>query len=352
MIDPFIAGVLSIDGLTTGVIYALLGLAVVLVFSVTRVLFVPQGEFVSYGALTMAALQSQMFPATVWLLLVLGGGCFMVEAARMLGARTRFPARQWAYMLMRDIALPVAIFLLVRTYALRETGLLVQSLLTLLIVIPLGPMVYRLAFEPVAQASTLTLLIISISVHFALTGLGLVMFGPEGVQTAPFIDGGMLLGTIFVKWQTVVVIMTALALVLVLYVYFEHSFMGKALKAMSVNRMGARLVGINTARAGRMTFVIAAALGAVSGMLIAPLTTVYYDSGFIMSLKGFVGAVFGGLASYPLTALGSIFVGVLESWASFLASAYKEVIVFTLIIPLLLWLSISKGQRDEEEEES
>lgn len=349
--DAFIAGILTIDGLTTGVIYALLGLAVVLVFSVTRVMFVAQGEFVSYGALTMAALQSQQFPATAWLVLVLGVSCFVVEVVRIWRAKTGCSLQNLMYMLGRDVLLPAAILGVVWQWAGYEMGMWAQSVLTLLIVVPLGPMVYRLAFEPVAHVSALTLLIISISVHFAMMGLGLVMFGPEGVQTAAFVDGGFELGAIFVAWQTVVVVMTALALVIALYVYFGHSFMGKALQAMSINRMGARLVGINTARAGRMTFVIAAALGAVSGMLIAPLTTVYYDSGFIISLKGFVGAVFGGLASYPLTALGAIFVGLLESWASFLASSYKEVIVFTLIIPLLLWLSLSQGGHDDEEEE-
>lgn len=340
------------DGLTTGVIYALLGLAVVLVFSVTRVLLVPQGEFVSYGALTMAALQSQQFPATAMLVVALAMVCFVVEAMRMVRSRIHYRAKAWAGLVVRDVLLPWSIYVVTRYCAAQDLGLVAQAALTLLLVVPLGSMVYRLAFEPVAQASTLTLLIISISVHFAMMGLGLVMFGPEGVQTTPFVEGGMMLAAVFVKWQTVVVLSVALVLVIALYLYFGHSFMGKALKATSVNRMGARLVGIDTARAGRLTFMIAAALGAVSGMLIAPLTVVYYDSGFIMSLKGFVGAVFGGLLSYPLAALGAGLVGMIESWASFLASAYKEVIVFTLIIPLLLWLSLARGGHDEEEEEA
>jgi branched-chain amino acid transport system permease protein len=90
-------------------------------------------------------------------------------------------------------------------------------------------------------------------------------------------------------------------------------------------------------------------LGALCGVLIAPMTTVYYDSGFLIGLKGFVGAIVGGLFSYPVAAAGALLVGLLESYSSFWASAYKEVIVFTLIIPVLLWRSLSSKHNDEEE---
>jgi branched-chain amino acid transport system permease protein len=102
-------------------------------------------------------------------------------------------------------------------------------------------------------------------------------------------------------------------------------------------------------QAGRLAFTLAAGMGALSGILIAPVTTVYYDSGFLIGLKGFVAAVVGGLASYPAAAVGAIVVGLLESYSSFWASAFKEVIVFTLVIPVLLWLSFTSGHTDEEE---
>jgi len=77
---------------------------------------------------------------------------------------------------------------------------------------------------------------------------------------------------------------------------------------------------------------------------------VYYDSGFLIGLKGFVGAIIGGLASYPVAAAGALLVGLLESFSSFWASAFKEVIVFTLIIPVLLWRSLGSRHLDEDEE--
>jgi len=116
-----------------------------------------------------------------------------------------------------------------------------------------------------------------------------------------------------------------------------------------VNRLGARLMGISTSGAGHLSFGLAAFMGALSGLLIGPATTIFYDSGFLIGLKGFVAAIFGGLASYPAAALGAIFVGLLESYGSFCASAFKEVIVFTIIIPVLLWRSFQHGHADEEE---
>ena len=88
-------------------------------------------------------------------------------------------------------------------------------------------------------------------------------------------------------------------------------------------------MGISTIGAGRLSFGLAAFIGALSGLLIGPTTTMFYDSGFLIGLKGFVAAIFGGLASYPAAALGALFVGLLESFGSFWASAFKEVIVFT-----------------------
>jgi branched-chain amino acid transport system permease protein len=94
---------------------------------------------------------------------------------------------------------------------------------------------------------------------------------------------------------------------------------------------------------------MAATIGALSGLLIGPVTTLYYDSGFIIGLKGFVAAIVGGLTSYPITAAAALLVGQVEAFSSFEASAYKEVIVFTIIIPVLLWRSLRGGHVEEED---
>ena len=107
-------------------------------------------------------------------------------------------------------------------------------------------------------------------------------------------------------------------------------------------------MGISTTLAGRLSFTLAAGIGALSGILIAPITTIYYDTGFLMGLKGFVAAIIAGMASYPLAAAGGILVGM-EAFSSFWASAFKEVIVFTLIIPVLIWRSLTSDHVEEDE---
>jgi branched-chain amino acid transport system permease protein len=346
--DLSIAAILAQDGITTGAIYALLALALVLVFSVTRVIFIPQGEFVAYGALTLAALQTQKLPATCYLLMAMGVGCFVAEGAAIV--RGRASVRSLPMLVGKYLAFPVAVWAVTQAAYASTLPMIAQIALTLLIVVPMGPFVYRLAYEPIAEASTLLLLIVAVAVHFAMVGLGLVMFGAEGSRTTAFSDATFNLGSVSISGQSLWVVGTAVVLIVALYFYFDRSISGKALRATSVNRLGARLVGIGTTQAGRLAFTLAAALGALCGVLVAPITTIYYDSGFLIGLKGFVGAIVGGLVSYPLAAAGSLLVGLLESYSSFWASAYKEVIVFTLIIPVLLWRSLASPHSDEDEE--
>jgi branched-chain amino acid transport system permease protein len=221
--------------------------------------------------------------------------------------------------------------------------------MALAVVVPLGPMIYRLAYQPLAEASVLVLLIVSVAVHLVLVGLGLLVFGAEGSRTPPFTEARFDIAGMSVASQTLWVIGCSAGLIVALYLLFERSLYGKALRATAVNRQGARLMGIPTALAGKLTFFLCALIGAFSGVLIAPITTVYYETGFLIGLKGFVGAIIGGLVSYPVAAVGALLVGLLESYSSFWASAYKEVIVFTLIIPVLLWRSLTTRHVEEEE---
>ncbi|HTD04785.1 branched-chain amino acid ABC transporter permease [Undibacterium sp.] len=350
--DLSIAAILAQDGITSGAIYALLALALVLVFSVTRIIFIPQGEFVAFGALTLAAIQSGKFPHSITLLVALGILSFVQEIISMSRAQQRSPefVRDAGISALKFVVLPACLWFAVRHLAVQEWPLYAQVALALVTVIPMGPMIYRLAYQALAEASTLVLLIVSVGVHYALTGIGLVMFGAEGSRTTPFSDARFELGALAISGQSLVIIGVSAALIVGLYLYFERTLSGKALRATAVNRLGAQLVGIGTTQAGRLAFTLAAAMGAFCGVLIAPLTTVYYDGGFLIGLKGFVGAIVGGLVSYPVAAAGALLVGLLESYSSFWASAYKEVIVFTLIIPVLLWRSLSSKHSDEDEE--
>jgi branched-chain amino acid transport system permease protein len=341
-----IALLLGQDGITNGFIYALLALALVLAFAVTRVIFIPQGEFVAYGALTLVAVQAGRLPGTLWLLLVAGALVALIDgiaAVRSGQFRRLLPIAGF------NLALPLALWALLSALDFSQTPMLLQILAALLVVVPMGPMLYRLAYQPLAGASVLVLLIVSVAVHVVMVGLGLLMFGAEGSRTPPFSDGRFEFAGMAVSAQTLWVIGCSVALIVILYLLFERTLYGKALRATAVNRLGARLMGIPTTLAGKLSFFLCALIGAASGMLIAPITTIYYETGFLIGLKGFVGAIIGGLASYPVAAIGALLVGLLESYSSFWASAYKEVIVFTLIIPVLLWRSLRTHHVEEEE---
>lgn len=117
------------------------------------------------------------------------------------------------------------------------------------------------------------------------------------------------------------------------------------------NRDGAKLVGIRTATMGSAAFILAGVIATVAGILISPTTTIYYDTGLIVGLKGFVGSVVGGFVSYPLSVMGSVIVGLIESISSFYASALKEAIVFAAIIPIVLWRWLLTAQIGDDEHE-
>ncbi len=271
-------------------------------------------------------------------------GLMETASAVRRGEVARLPRR-----LLLWTAVPLAIAGVVAAVAPLELPLPLQILATLAAVTALGPLLYRIAFQPVAEASVLVLLIVSVAVHFALVGFGLWFFGAEGSRTPPFSAASFSIGAVNVSVQSLLVVATSVLLIFALYLFFGRTLYGKALRATALNRAGARLVGVSPNFAGALTFTLASLLCAFSGVLIGPITTIYYDSGFLISLKGFVGAIIGGLSSYPLAAAGSLLVGLIESFSSFWASAFKEVIVFTLIIPVLLWRSLTSAHHDEEE---
>ncbi len=340
--DLQIALLLGQDGIINGAIYGLMALALVLVFSVTRVIFVPQGDFVAFAALAMAALNAGKTPALIWLLAALAAAALAIELVRW----RRGAEVDWRSTAVWTLLLPAAG---IAAALAKPSSLWLQALTTLLLVVPLGPLIYRLAFRPLAHATVLMLLIVSVALHGVMVGLGLYFFGAEGSRSPAFSDLRLDLSGLAVSGQSLVVIGVTVALVVALYLFFEKSIVGKALRATALNRVGARLMGIPTALSGDLSFALAALIGAISGLLIGPLTTIYYDTGFLVGLKGFVAAIIGGLASYPLALLGALIVGLLEAFASFWASAFKEVLVFTLIIPVLWWRSLRSHHVEDEE---
>ena len=323
------------DGVTNGLIYVLLAVATIVTFSATRITFIPQGDFVALGALTLASLAAGKVPGTARLVMVLSVLAVLMEIyAGLRRRRGSIALRAGIAALPGLVALAIA--------ALPSRGLPYGAaiVLMLVLVVPIGPLLYRVVYQPLADASVLVLLIVSAAVHYVLAGLTLYFFGPEGVRIPPLVSGDFAWDDILISGQAVAILFATALLLLALTFFFGRTLPGKALRAAASNRIGSELVGISVPLAGMLALALSALIGALSGVLIGPVVTMFYDTGFGIGLRGFVGAIFGGLTNYPLAALGSLFIGLVESFAAFYASQYKETIVFLLVIPVLVVLSL------------
>jgi branched-chain amino acid transport system permease protein len=342
-----VAALLVQDGLTNGLIYALLAVSIVIVFLVTRVLWVPAGDIVAFAALTMSLLRQGQQPGTVWLLAALGGLAAALEIARC--ARSG-DWRSLRGVLPLAIGVPAAGYVLTAWVVPAGAPVLVHALLTVVLVAPMGPLLYVTAFRPLAEATVLVKLIAAVATHYMLVGFGLLFFGAEGLRTPPFVSGRIDAGFTSVSLHLLLTLGISAVLILALWAFFERTLWGKALRATAVNRFGARLVGIRTERAGLLAFGIAGLIGALSGLMIGPIATMYYDSGFLIGIKAFIGVVCAAMVSFPVAVLGALAVGVFEAFASFFASSLKEAIVFVLLVPILLWRSLTDHSIHGEEE--
>jgi branched-chain amino acid transport system permease protein len=346
-----LALLLAQDGIANGAVYVLVALGIVLIFLVTRVIFIPFGDLVALAALTLAALEEGQRPGTLWLVAALAPLAFGLEAVSLLRAGAARRLGRAALLWLVLPALPVLAAWAAAGRVLPDWALVGVSIS---LVLPLGPLLWRIAFRPIADAPVLVLLIVAVVLHFAVAGLALAFFGPEGMRPRLLLAGGLSLGGLEFSAQSLAILGTSSVSTLFLWVFFEKTVAGKALRATAVNRLGARLVGIRPTVSGALAFLLASLLAAVSGILIGPINTLAYDSGFILGLKAFVGAIIGGsLLSYPGAVLGAVFVGLLESFTAFWSSAFKEVVVFGLLVPVLVLRSLfsrAEGEDDAEEE--
>ena len=274
-----------LSGVSTGCIYALIGLGIIVTYSVTRVINMAQGEFVMLGAM-LAVLFSRSLALPLWL------------------------------------AFPLAV---VATAC-------------------LGAVVQRLTIAPARRASEVTLLLITIGTAIGLRGLALLLWGTTPRPLPSFTPGPPLavagaalsLQRLWIMGATVV----ALSL---LYFFFEFTLLGKALRACSVNRRAAALSGIPTGTMATIAYVLSASLGAVAGIVIAPLTLVSYDMGLALGLKGFVVAVMGGFVSAPAAVAGGVLLGVLEAFAAGLFTAgLKDALAFLILFLVLLSRTVGR----------
>ncbi len=223
-----------------------------------------------------------------------------------------------------------------------QAGLPLPAALLLAILVPavVGVLIEKLAIEPVKGAETVTLIIITIGASLVIRGLAAVIFG-KGTHSLPAFSGDApieVLGATLMPQSLWVLGVTAVVVV-VLWYFFTRTLTGKAMLATSYNRLAAELVGINTNGVLFMSFAMSAALGALGGILVTPITLTSYDAGIMLGLKGFVAAVLGGLGNGLGAVVGGLLVGLLESLgAGYLSSAYKDAIPFVLILFILFFM--------------
>ena len=220
-----------------------------------------------------------------------------------------------------------------------QAGLPLPVALLLAIAIPavVGLVLEKVAIEPVKGAESVTLIIITIGASLVLRGLVQIIFG-KGTFSLPAFSGEQpinVLGATLMPQSLWVLGVTALV-VLALWYFFTRTLQGKAMLATSHNRVAAELVGIHTDGVMLLSFALSAALGALGGILVTPITLTSYDSGILLGLKGFVGAVLGGLGNGLGAVLGGLLVGVLEAMgAGYISSSYKDAMSFALILLIL-----------------
>jgi branched-chain amino acid transport system permease protein len=222
-----------------------------------------------------------------------------------------------------------------------HAGMPLPLALVAAIVLPavVGLLMEKLVIEPVKGAEPVTLIIITIGASLVLRGLVQIWLG-KGTFSLPAFSGEQpinVLGATLMPQSLWVLGVTAIV-VGALWYFFARTLQGKAMLATSYNRVAAELVGINTDGVLSLSFAMSAALGALGGILVTPITLTSYDAGIMLGLKGFVGAVLGGLGNGLGAVVGGLLVGVLEAMgAGYISSSYKDAMPFVLILLILFF---------------
>ena len=269
-----------LTGLTVGAIYALVALGFAIIYNASHVLNFAQGEFVMIGGMAAAGFVEAGLPLPLAALLAVGGAMLV--------------------------------------------GLALE----------------KLAIEPARGASVVTLIIITIGASILLRGLASLLWDKK-IHSLPAFSGEapLKLGGATLLPQTLWVLGATLVTVALLWWFFNRTLTGKAILAVSHNRLAAQLMGISVRRVLLVSFGLSAALGALAGVLIAPISFTSWDVGVMLGLKGFAAAILGGMGSGPGAIIGGLALGLIESLgAGYLSSAYKDVFAFVIILAALIFL--------------
>jgi branched-chain amino acid transport system permease protein len=266
-----------VTGITVGSIYAMVAVGFNIIYNVTEIINFAQGEFVMLGGLIMV-----FFRVVIGLPLIMA-----------------FPA-------------------------------------TVIVVTLVGILLDRLAIRPIRQPSVLTLIIATIAASILIKGAAMFIWGKDPYDLPAFSGRNPI--TVFgavIQPQYLWVIGFLTIIVIILSIFFDRTITGKAMSACADNPNAASLVGINVKQMILLSFALSAAIGAVAGITVTPISLMEYDRGAMLAVKGFGAAILGGLGSFPGAILGGLIMGTIESFgAGLISSGYKD--AFALIVLLIV----------------
>jgi branched-chain amino acid transport system permease protein len=269
-----------ITGLTVGSIYAMVAIGFNIIYNVTETINLAQGEFVMLGGLIMVSLH-------------VGAGLPLILA---------FP-------------------------------------LTIIFVTLVGMLLDRLAIRPIRQPSVLKLIIATIAGSIIIKGIAMFIWGKDPFDLPAFSGRTPIqfFGAV-IQPQYFWVIGFLIVTVILLTYFFEKTIIGKAMSACADNPDAASLVGINVKWMILLSFSLSAAIGAVAGITITPISLMEYDRGAMLAIKGFGAVVLGGLGSFPGAVLGGLIIGTIESFgAGLVSSGYKDAFALLVLLGVLFF---------------
>lgn len=266
-----------LSGITVGAVYALVALGFTIIYNASDVVNFAQGEFVMLGGMI-----------TVF-----------AEAA--------------------GLPLPLA------------------ALIAIIVTAAVGVALNKLAIEPARGAPVVSLIIITIGASIFIRGATQLVFDKQ-IHRFPAFSGDepIAIGGATILPQSLWVIAGALAIFFCLWLFFTRTLIGRAVLATANNRVAAQLVGINTNYVMTLSFAMSAAIGALAGVLVTPITLTSYDVGLALALKGFAAAMLGGMGNPKGALVGGLLLGILEAMtAGYLSSQYKDAAAFVVILAVL-----------------
>ncbi|MBI4966182.1 MAG: branched-chain amino acid ABC transporter permease [Desulfomonile tiedjei] len=267
-----------VSGLTTGSIYALIALGFCIIHNSTGIVNFTQVDFVTLGGMMM-------------------------------------------YTFLMGLGLPMPL----------------SFVLGVLAVTGIGGLVQRLAIQPARSRAIIILIFITIGVSILTRGIIKIIWGKNQMALPSFSgDTPLVVWNAAILPQSLWILGITVLVVGLLHFFFSRTRVGKAMRATSFNPTAAALMGVNVNRMILLSFALSGALGAVAGIIIVPITTLNYDIGVMLGLKGFAAAVLGGYGNSVGAIIGGLLLGLLESiGAGLISSTYKDVIAFAILLSVL-----------------